>query len=94
MADDDPIGRYNAPCGLAAVTVVRRARLNTAPMGKACFDRRPAHLPSFRQWRVKMFAGENCSKIGCFLEAALPVIAPSVALVWMLSMAAFSGWAM
>jgi hypothetical protein len=94
MADDDPIGRYNAPCGLAAVTVVRRARLNTAPMGEACFDRRPAHLPSFRQWRVKMFAGENCSKIGCFLEAALPVIAPSVALVWMLSIAAFSGWAM
>jgi hypothetical protein len=41
-----------------------------------------------------MFAGENCSKIGCFLEAALPVIAPSVALVWMLAIAAFSGWAM
>jgi hypothetical protein len=43
MADDDPIGRYNALCGLAAVTVVRRARLNTAPMGEGCFDRRPAH---------------------------------------------------
>jgi len=41
-----------------------------------------------------MFAGENCSKIGCFFEAALTVIAPSVALVWMLSIAAFSGWAM
>ena len=41
-----------------------------------------------------MFAGENCSKIGCFLEAALPVIAPSVALVWMLSIAAISFWAM
>jgi hypothetical protein len=64
-------------------------------MGEACFDRRPAaHLPSFRQWRVKMFAGEKCSKVGCFLEAALPVIAPSVALVLMLSIAAFSGWAM
>ena len=44
--------------------------------------------------RVKMFARENCSKVGCFLEAALPVIAPSVALVWMLSIAAFSFWAM
>jgi hypothetical protein len=63
-------------------------------MGEACFDRRPARLPSFRQWRVIMFARENCSKVGCFLEAALPVIAPSVALVWMLSIAAFSGWAM
>jgi hypothetical protein len=43
---------------------------------------------------MKMFARENCSKVGCFLEAALPVIAPSVALVWMLSIAAFSFWAM
>jgi hypothetical protein len=41
-----------------------------------------------------MFARENCSKVGYFLEAALPVIAPSVALVWMLSIAAFSFWAM
>jgi hypothetical protein len=40
MADDDPIGRYGAPC--AAITVVCRARLNTAPMGEACLDRRPA----------------------------------------------------
>jgi hypothetical protein len=43
MADDDPIGRYGAPRGLAAITVVRRARLNTVPMGEACLDRRPAH---------------------------------------------------
>jgi len=45
------------------------------------------------QWRRKMFASESCSKVGCFLEAALPVIAPGVALVWMLSIAAFSCWA-
>jgi hypothetical protein len=42
----------------------------------------------------EVFASENCSKIGCFLEAALPVIAPAVALIWMLSIAAFSSWAM
>jgi hypothetical protein len=42
----------------------------------------------------EMFASESCSKVGCFLEAALPVIAPAVALVWMLSIAAFSCWAM
>jgi len=93
MAGDDLIGRYNAPRGLAAVTVVRRARLNKAPMGDGCFDRRPAH-PRRSANGVMMFARENCSKVGCFLEAALPVIAPSVALVWMLSIAAFSFWAM
>ena len=92
--NDDPIGRCNAPCGLAAVTVVRRARLNTAPMGEGCFDRRPAHPRSFRQRRVMMFAREKCSKLGCFLEAALPVIGPVVALVWMLSIAAFSSGVM
>ena len=27
-----------------------------------------------------MFATEHCSKVGCFLEAALPGIAPAVAL--------------
>lgn len=43
---------------------------------------------------TKMFASESCSKIGCFLEAALPVIGPAVALVWMLSIAASSCWAM
>lgn len=41
-----------------------------------------------------MFASENCSKVGCFLEAASPVIAPVVALIWMLSIAAFSARAM
>jgi hypothetical protein len=41
-----------------------------------------------------MFASESCSKFGCFLEAALPVIGPAVALVWMLSIAALSSWAM
>jgi hypothetical protein len=42
-----------------------------------------------------MFASESCSKVGCFLEATLPVIGPpAVALVWMLSIAAFSSWAM
>jgi len=46
------------------------------------------------KWRAKMFARENCSKVGCFLEAALPLAAPSVALVWMLSIAAFLFWAM
>jgi len=45
------------------------------------------------QWRRKMFASESCSEVGCFLEAALPVIAPAVALVWMLSIAAFPCWA-
>jgi hypothetical protein len=39
---------------------------------------------------VKMFAGENCSKVGCFLEAALPLIAPAVALIGMLSLVAWS----
>jgi hypothetical protein len=33
---------------------------------------------------------ENCSKVGCFLQAALPVIAPAVALIWMLSLVAWS----
>jgi hypothetical protein len=42
----------------------------------------------------EMFASESCSKVGCFLKAALPIIAPAVALVWMLSIAAFSCWAM
>ena len=37
----------------------------------------------------EMFASESCSKVGCFLEAALPAIAPAVALFWMLSIAAF-----
>jgi hypothetical protein len=37
-----------------------------------------------------MSASENCSKVGCFLEAALPVIAPTVALIWMLSLVAWS----
>jgi hypothetical protein len=46
------------------------------------------------QWRTKMFASESCSKVGCLLEAALPIIAPAVALAWMLSIAAFSCWAM
>jgi hypothetical protein len=41
-----------------------------------------------------MFASENCSKVGCVLEGALPIIAPAVALIWMLSIAAFSCWAM
>ena len=41
-----------------------------------------------------MFGSENCSKIGCFLEGALPVIAPVVALVWMLSITTFTSWAM
>jgi hypothetical protein len=42
----------------------------------------------------EMFASESCSKVGCLLEAALPIIAPAVALAWMLSIAAFSCWAM
>jgi hypothetical protein len=42
-----------------------------------------------RKWESEMFASESCSKVGCFLEAALPVIAPAVALVSMLSIAAF-----
>jgi hypothetical protein len=42
----------------------------------------------------EMFASENCTKVGCLLEAASPGIAPAVALVWMLSIAAFSSWAM
>ena len=41
-----------------------------------------------------MFASENCSRMGCFLEGALPVIGPAVALVWILSIVAFSCWAM
>ena len=49
---------------------------------------------SSRQWRTKMFASESCSKVGCFLEAAMPAIAPAVALIWMLSIVAFSCWAM
>jgi hypothetical protein len=42
----------------------------------------------------EMFASEYCTKVGCFLEAALPAIAPAVALIWMLSIAALSSWAM
>ena len=42
----------------------------------------------------EMFASENCSKVGCFLEAALPAVAPAVALISMLSIAALSCWAM
>jgi hypothetical protein len=34
-----------------------------------------------------MFASENCSKLGCFLEAALPGVAPAFALISMLSFA-------
>ena len=42
---------------------------------------------------VTMFASENCSKLGCFLEAALPGVAPAFALIWMLSFA-FTSWVM
>ena len=42
----------------------------------------------------KMFATEHCSKVGCFLEAALPGIAPAVALICMLSIAASVSWVM
>lgn len=42
----------------------------------------------------KMFATEHCSKVGCFLEAALPGIAPALALICMLSIAAFASWVM
>jgi hypothetical protein len=42
----------------------------------------------------KMFAAEHCSKVGCFLEAAMPGIAPAVALICMLSIAAFASWVM
>ena len=42
----------------------------------------------------KMFATEHCSKVGCFLEAAMPGIAPAVALICMLSIAAFASWVM
>jgi hypothetical protein len=42
----------------------------------------------------EMFASENCSKVGCFLEAAMPAIAPAVALISMISVVAFSCLAM
>jgi hypothetical protein len=42
-----------------------------------------------------MFASQSFSKVGCLLEAALPVmIGPAVSLVWMLSIAALSCWEM
>jgi|HubBroStandDraft_2_1064218.scaffolds.fasta_scaffold311292_2 hypothetical protein len=41
-------------------------------------------------WRTKMFARQKCSKVGCFLEAALPIVAPAIGLLSMLSLAAFS----
>jgi hypothetical protein len=44
--------------------------------------------PSWKS-ESEMFASESCSKVGRFLEAALPVIAPAVAMVSMLSIAAF-----
>jgi hypothetical protein len=47
----------------------------------------PAEVPL---WRTKMFGRERCSKTGCFLEAVLPVVAPAVALLSMLSLLAFS----
>jgi hypothetical protein len=61
-------------------------RLQSGVLGS--FRRLEPPAGSFRQWRVKMFAGENCSKVGCFLEAALPLIAPAVALIGMLSLVA------
>lgn len=36
-----------------------------------------------------MFATERCAKIGCFLKAALPIVAPAIALVSILSIAIF-----
>ena len=40
----------------------------------------------------KMFATEHCSKVCCFLEATLPGIAPAVALICKLSIAASVSW--
>jgi hypothetical protein len=37
-----------------------------------------------------MFASERCSKTGCFLEAALPIVAPAAALVSMLSIPTYA----
>src|ERR1700745_1202282 len=44
-------------------------------------------VPTTRE--SEMLASESCSKVGCFLEAAFPAIAPAVALFWMLSIAVF-----
>src|SRR5260370_376025 len=60
------------------------ARCSLAPGG--VIGTNPEKLPV----ESKMFANERCSKIGCFLEGALPVIAPAVALVSMLSIFAFA----
>jgi hypothetical protein len=64
--------------------------------GLGLLPRRPPRLPtgqrtaiarSFLPMECTMFASENCSKLGCFLEAALPGVAPAFALIWMLSFA-------
>ena len=56
--------------------------------------RRVAIARSLLPMESEMFASENCSKVGCFLEAALPAVAPAVALISMLSIAALSCLAM
>ena len=56
--------------------------------------RREAIARSFLPMESKMFASENCSKLGCVLEAALPAVGPALALISMLSIAALSCWAM
>ena len=68
----------NSRCRSQALTLNSHPSVVTAAEG------------SSRRWRVIMSTGENCSKVGCFLEAALPVIAPAVALIWMLSLVAWS----
>jgi hypothetical protein len=64
-------------------------RLPVCRPGQASGDRK-----SLLPMESTMFASENCSKVGCFVEAALPAVGPFVALIWMLSIAALSCWAM
>jgi len=60
------------------------ARCSRAPGGVIRIN--PEKLPV----ESKMFASECCSKIGCLLEAALPIVAPAVALVSMLSILTYA----
>jgi hypothetical protein len=78
--------------GLVGLTPPARKFTTFQPESSVRWSFRRLRPPtgSFGQWRVKMFAGENCSKVGCFLEAALPLIAPAVALIGMLSLVAWS----
>lgn len=58
-----PFANYDVPCDPAAVTVVRRARLNISPTGEARLDCRPpvARACAARSWRAYAFRPDALS---------------------------------